>query len=451
MSIITFQCYSCQATLKVGADKAGKKAKCRCGTVLTIPAAAAEAVTDAPPGGSQSLHPTKRPAKTALSSDPPFEDEPPAKKRSKLDMDEAPARARNGRGRDDDDELDDDEDRPRKRRRDEEEDDLEDDRPRKKRRRDDDDEFDDDDRPRKKRRRDDEDDDLDDDRPSRKRRRDEEDDEDDRPSRKRKRDDDYEDDDDRPRRRRGRDDDEDDRPRRGKSGGEWKDVWPRVRLGFMLAFIGAIVYAAGLGLDRLPRIIGMIMGMSGGGSMGLYQTLGVFTKIGVLVAMGGLITGIVGYVFWIFVTNKNGALAFAIATLATSGLNVIFNIIFQVVPAFRGGLFRYDGDTATVIILNILETGAMTAVWILAALYMRAIATNLKDRALGSSVTLMIIVASVAGGLEALSPLIMLPFHGVSAYGIVNLILTVLVTGAQVFQLVLFILAFKNARQATDL
>lgn len=43
MSKITFQCYSCSQTLRVDADKAGKKAKCPgCATLLTIPVASTE-------------------------------------------------------------------------------------------------------------------------------------------------------------------------------------------------------------------------------------------------------------------------------------------------------------------------------------------------------------------------------------------------------------------------
>lgn len=50
MSFITFQCYACSKSLKVPADKAGKKAKCnQCGTVLTIPAQSSVAETPAAP------------------------------------------------------------------------------------------------------------------------------------------------------------------------------------------------------------------------------------------------------------------------------------------------------------------------------------------------------------------------------------------------------------------
>jgi hypothetical protein len=45
MATITFRCSACQQVLKIGADKAGKKAKClKCGTPLTVPAAVEEAI-----------------------------------------------------------------------------------------------------------------------------------------------------------------------------------------------------------------------------------------------------------------------------------------------------------------------------------------------------------------------------------------------------------------------
>jgi hypothetical protein len=39
METITFRCTACKHVLKIGADKAGRKAKCvKCGTPLIIPA-----------------------------------------------------------------------------------------------------------------------------------------------------------------------------------------------------------------------------------------------------------------------------------------------------------------------------------------------------------------------------------------------------------------------------
>jgi hypothetical protein len=50
MDTITFRCTSCKFALKVGADKAGRNAKCsKCGTILTIPARSEAAPAQPPP------------------------------------------------------------------------------------------------------------------------------------------------------------------------------------------------------------------------------------------------------------------------------------------------------------------------------------------------------------------------------------------------------------------
>jgi hypothetical protein len=151
MSTITFQCYSCRQVLKVGADKAGRKAKCvKCGTVLTIPAGAPESFVEARPAPARDRN---APLETRAKRPPPLP--PPADEL--VEAEEVSPR----RDREDDD------DRPRRRRRDNGEA-FEEDRPRSGRRRDDDEE--DDEAPRRRRARDgawDEDDEDDYDRPDR--------------------------------------------------------------------------------------------------------------------------------------------------------------------------------------------------------------------------------------------------------------------------------------------
>jgi hypothetical protein len=49
MDLITFRCAACKQVLKIGADKAGRKAKCKCGADLTIPSASEEAVKPSAP------------------------------------------------------------------------------------------------------------------------------------------------------------------------------------------------------------------------------------------------------------------------------------------------------------------------------------------------------------------------------------------------------------------
>lgn len=50
MATITFHCQSCQQTLRVAGENAGKRTKCtRCGTILTIPAVASQRPAAVPP------------------------------------------------------------------------------------------------------------------------------------------------------------------------------------------------------------------------------------------------------------------------------------------------------------------------------------------------------------------------------------------------------------------
>ena len=49
MPKISFQCYSCSQTLRVDAEKGGRKSKCPgCGTPLTIPIASMDAQAKTP-------------------------------------------------------------------------------------------------------------------------------------------------------------------------------------------------------------------------------------------------------------------------------------------------------------------------------------------------------------------------------------------------------------------
>src|SRR5262245_52779759 len=121
MSVITFQCFACNQVLQVGADKAGRKAKCsQCGTVLTIPVlagAASEGVLPAAslPAASLPAAPVARPVAAppaALPSALPPSAPPPVPAPARIDdvkvIDDEPRRRRL---------YDDDDDEPRSRRR----------------------------------------------------------------------------------------------------------------------------------------------------------------------------------------------------------------------------------------------------------------------------------------------------------------------------------------------
>lgn len=96
MSTITFQCSGCNQTLRVSADKAGKKVKCpKCGAVLPIPLAEEQA---------ERVKPAAAPAPV------PARPAPPPVPREVADDESRPARRRPQAV----DDADDDDDRPRR-------------------------------------------------------------------------------------------------------------------------------------------------------------------------------------------------------------------------------------------------------------------------------------------------------------------------------------------------
>jgi hypothetical protein len=303
-----------------------------------------------------------------------------------------------------------DEDRPRRRRRDDDDEDAED-RPRRRRSRHEEDEEED--RPRRRRSRDD--DEEDDERPRRRRSRDDEDDED-RPRRRRSRADEDEDDEDRPRRRRSRDDDDDYDRRRPAAKG--KPDWGKVRLGLLLAFIGLCVFGGAFALEHIGVLILTIATLGAGGGAGLGNFVEILIKISVIVQMGGLVTLIVGLVFWIFVkSNKYGALGFAIASLAVSVGALGFGVFFRVMPLFQRMNFERAflampygpllasfpfGDAIWPILTNVFHAAA----WMMMALFMMALAKRLKDRYLASRAMTIVIVCGCLAGWDILWPLL---------------------------------------------
>src|SRR5688572_19785981 len=133
----------------------------------------------------------------------------------------------------------------------------------------------------------------------------------------------FDDDDRAPRRR--RDDDYDVR-RAGFS------PWDKVKIGFLVAFIGLCVTAGAYGVELLGRLIHLISYMSG--AFGGFQIASVFIRLGLTVAFIGVIAAVVGHVFWLFVSNRTGALGFGIATLAVCGVYLIFQLVGHIMPAY---------------------------------------------------------------------------------------------------------------------
>jgi hypothetical protein len=332
-STITFTCYSCGQVLKVGSDKAGKKAKCiKCGTILTIPVASDEEEVEEVRAG-----PPRR-----SSGRDEDEDDRPRKRRSRDEDEEEEDRPRSRRGRDDDE---DDDDRPRRRRSRDDDDQDDEDRPRSRRGRDDDDEDEEYDRPRKRRSRDDED-----------------------------------------------EDEEYDRRRRRKSGGS---PWGKVRIGMLFEFItsGMLIGYSGCMLLGTLMILLAILARS----IGMLDFGGVLFKIGMVLYVALQAPAVTGYVFTVFTPNKRGALGLGITSLVLGAVNLVIKIVFFMVPFFGQGGMGGPGpgggiagagimpmvgvnSVAMAIILVILFIILLDSEYVLYPLYLRSVSQQLKER-----------------------------------------------------------------------
>jgi hypothetical protein len=340
MADITFQCYACNQMLQVGADKAGRKARCsQCGTILTIPALAAGpgAVVEAVP-----------PAATIPAAPKP----PPVP---------GP-----GAGLDDVEVV---RDAARPRRRD---------------------------------------------------------------------DDDY----DRPRRR---EDDDYDRPRPRTSDMVVRrrppaNQWDKVRIGFLLVFIGVCVIAGAFGFIMLGNLLIHVSDIGGR----------VFIRIGATVIFMAIIAAIVGHVFWLFVSNRQNALAFAIASLAVAGVLALLQIV-HMIQTFS--VFYIGGDFSQ------LLTGMLRAAhFMMIAFYLRALAQRFGDRSLESATMLNIILCGCLAGFELLSGIVLMAmapslfdFGGISrGFIIARTILFWLGAALMVVVLVFTILAIYKGKKLVD-
>jgi hypothetical protein len=414
MSVITFQCYACNQMLKVGADKGGKKTKCiKCGTILTIPVAAAEPEVLAPEV---------------------IDDRAPVKKPSKGPPPPRPARGR----RKDEFKIDEDEDeRPRKRSQREEEADEET-RPRKKRRADEDDV----DRPAKRRSRSDEDDE--DDRPRRRRERAEDDEDDDDRPRKRRRDEEDEEDEDHPRRRRHEEEDDDYDRRRVK-----KTDWAKVRLGMLLCFIGLCAFGVGALLEQIGVTVAAVGTFNSRLEDGdVFRGFGgqkkkepdqkkeaadqkgdetlpspVLIKIAVCLMPVALLVLLAGQVFWMFTCNDRAAWIWAVAAVGVSALVVLFMVIFKTIAVFPAkptlpygiyALFAFEDRVGPFVppipsigraLLSSLVNILVAVQFIMMALYIRAQALNKKDQSLAGGAMFLVILASIVAGYQFLWPI----------------------------------------------
>jgi phage FluMu protein Com len=245
--------------------------------------------------------------------------------------------------------------------------------------------------------------------------------------------------------RRGRYDDYDDGPRRRRA--DEYDVrkpaaaqWDKVKIGFLLTFIGLCVLAGSYAFT----LIGMLMATLGVGGMAIL----VFVRIGLMVMFLGTIAAIVGHVFWLFVTNKRGALGFAIATLAVAGVYLIMQIVHM--AQMFGPFFRvFD---ATMLLAHLLRA----AHFMMIAFYLRALAQTLDDRRFEGALMLNITLSGCLAGYDLLAGVIAMvaapsnPFDFGRGYLILRWILFWLGAALAVVVYVFTLLAVYRGKRLVD-
>lgn len=380
MSFIQFQCYVCNQVLKVGADKAGKKARCvKCGTILTIPVASIVPAPKTPPPTPPPLPPplpAGEGSQSGRTAPPPVPfGEPIPEQLPVAELEELPAAPARPKYADEEPRSD------RRRRRDEENEDDYDDRPRK-RRRDEEDDYDD--RPRGRRR----------------------DEEDDRP---RRRDDDY----------------DDDWDYEGRGSRSRRARWAHVRLGVFLMFIGACVTAGDQLLYLVAEIlqsIDLIRILTGSFSFGsgFFSAWSVLFKVAEPIALGATITAIVGYVFCLLGPNRNASMPLAIAVIAVSGVEVLMTLIFKLPGYFSNQFLSGDFGGWFLLVLIHLLHGAQ---FILAVLLVRAFAQDRGDRVISTACIGLVSVAGAYTGVGLITQICRYAGTNSRAMGWITLIL----------------------------
>ncbi len=430
MDTITFQCYSCNQVLKVGANNAGKKAKCvKCGTILTIPVASASETAPARAAPATPAAPAApaapKPAAPVRQGPPPAPAAPAAeaapRRRPREDDDDRPRRRR-------DEESRDRESHDRESRRDREDFNFEEGPPRPRRR-----------------------EAADDDRPARRR-----------------------DDDDRPRRREEEDDDYD-RPRRASA----RDKWPKVRVGLLLNFIAAAVLIGHAGVSlgsSLFAYLGLLTM-----SLGMLQVSFHISAIGMFLYFVLQIPNVVGYVFNLFTPNKHGTLGLAIANLVLGGINLVLKVIFVLIPMFQlfriggrqgmgvmgGGLGMFGGfgmggamggSIAAAIIIGILVILLLDSEWIVFPIFLRSVGLATKDRdAAGGAMPPMFMACGVIG-MKLLMILLVLGLvgsapraaGGAAAWGHIMMILNIATYGLMLGFAIMFMRSIGTVRNSID-
>ena len=178
----------------------------------------------------------------------------------------------------------------------------------------------------------------------------------------------------------------------------------------LLSFIAMIVVGGAFGLEHLGVLIASIGTFSRGGGMEAGGAMRILALIGNILMLLGFLALIAGQVFWIFITNKQGGLTWAIVCLSVGGFSLIFFLVFRFLPVvsatqFPYGIFIYfrasgPFERGGIGLENaILPTFAMILIaahMMMIGFYLQTLGKTLKDRMISNKGMQIVITAGVA-------------------------------------------------------
>ena len=209
----------------------------------------------------------------------------------------------------------------------------------------------------------------------------------------------------RTKRRGDEDDEEEERPsRRTPDGGDPGAKWQKGRVGLLLIFVAACIFAGSVGVEDLLALVARVFTLS----LNAVETIVNISKVLHFLVFGQAIVAVVGYVFCVMVPNKHGALGLAIAALSLGGINLITRLQFELLPLLgKGGGFSIgslrDSSLESELLAITLRQLLFDAELIVAALFVRAVAVSFRDYQSAQNAIVVVILGGVHAGIRLIS------------------------------------------------
>ena len=191
--------------------------------------------------------------------------------------------------------------------------------------------------------------------------------------------------------------DEGDYPRQKRAPGQPMFTHSFTRLGMLLVFIGACVYAGALALFLIGHLLSTISLISMSGN----SAVSVLMGLGEVLLVLGLVGSIVGYVFCMLGPSYGNSFGMCIAVIAVAGVDMLLRLIFNV-PFYFGGMMVHSGNFVGLWIALLLVHLLFSAELILVPLIYRDYCLGLRMKKNAKSTFTLIGISGAFAGVGLL-------------------------------------------------